>query len=136
MSGVCGAGAAERVEGDADRRAGDREAEADPERDAVPASRSPPTVAAKWAKIGAIMNAATARSSSTIAKTRCRLGARREKPATNSAGATVAPRPMPVSSEPIRVSAFAGGDLDPEDHDPGGQERHPDQRQVVDRRAG
>ena len=55
------------------------------------------------------MNAATARSSSTIANTRWRLAAGSEKPAQNSAGATVAPRPIPVSPEPISVSAWVGG---------------------------
>ena len=78
---------------------------------AVPVSMLPPTVLARWAKIGAIMNAATARISSTIANTRWRLVAGREKPATNSAGATVAPRPMPVSPEPTSVSAWLEGTL-------------------------
>ena len=55
------------------------------------------------------MNAATARNSSTIANTRCRLAAASENPATNSAGATAAPRPIPVSPEPISVSASVGG---------------------------
>ena len=63
----------------------------------------------KWTKIGAIMNAATARSSSTIANTRCRLVERSEKPATNRAGATVAPSPMPVSPEPMSVAASLAG---------------------------
>ena len=51
------------------------------------------------------MNAATARKSSMIAKTRCRLADRSEKPATNSAGATVAPSASPVSAEPSRTRA-------------------------------
>ena len=93
-------------------------------------------MAAKWAKIGAIMNAATARSSSTIANTRCRLAAGSEKPATNSAGATVAPSPIPVSPEPTSVSAWLDGHCDPEDRDPGREEHHADQRQVVDRAPG
>ena len=75
----------------------------------MPASRLPPTVAAKWTKIGATMNAATARRSSTIANTRCRLAEGSEKPATNSAGATVAPSPMPVRPEPTSVSAWLEG---------------------------
>ena len=66
-------------------------------------------VAARWAKIGATMNAATARKSSTIANTRWRLKAGSENPATNSAGATVAPRPRPVSPEPTRVRAWLDG---------------------------
>jgi len=49
------------------------------------------------------MNAATARRNSTIADTRWRLAAGSEKPAANSAGETVAPRPMPVGSEPTSV---------------------------------
>ena len=57
----------------------------------------------------ATMNAATARSSSTIANTRWRFAAGSEKPATNSAGATAAPSPTPVRPEPIRVSACVGG---------------------------
>ena len=61
------------------------------------------TVSAKWKKIGAIMNAATARSNSTIANTRCRLAAGSENPATNSAGATVPPSPMPARPEPTSV---------------------------------
>ena len=52
------------------------------------------------------MNAATARSSSTIANTRWRLADGSEKPAT-SAGATVAPRPMPVSPEADQRERFA-----------------------------
>ena len=75
----------------------------------VPASRLPPVVAARLAKIGATMNAATARRSSTIANTRWRLAAGSEKPATNRAGATVAPSPIPVSPEPTRVSAWLEG---------------------------
>ena len=55
------------------------------------------------------MNAATARISSTIANTRWRLAEGSEKPATNSAGATVAPRPMPVSPEPTSVAAWLEG---------------------------
>ena len=82
------------------------------------------------------MNAATARSSSTIANTRWRLAEGSEKPATNSAGATVAPRPMPVSPEPISVAAWVDGTLDAEDRDPGGEEHHAGQRQVVDRALG
>ena len=69
----------------------------------VPVRGSPPTVSAKWANIGAIMNAATARSSSTMANTRWSVFDGSEKPATNSAGATVAPSPMPVSAEPSSV---------------------------------
>ena len=79
------------------------------------------------------MNAATARSSSTIANTRCRLAAGSEKPAANSAGATVAPRPMPVSPEPISVSAWRRRQLDAEHRDAGGQEAHSGQRQVLQR---
>ena len=93
----------------------------------------PPTVAAKWTKIGAIMNAATARISSTIANTRWRLADGSEKPATNSAGATVAPRPMPVSPEPTSVGAWLERHLDAEDRDPGREEDHAGQREVVDR---
>lgn len=44
---------------------------------------------------GAIMKAATARSGSTIANTRCRLAKGRENPAAKRAGATVAPRRKP-----------------------------------------
>jgi hypothetical protein len=75
----------------------------------VPALRPPEAPAAKWTKIGAIMNAATARRSSTMAKTRCRLAAGNEKPATKSAGATVAPSPSPVTAEPIRASGWLAG---------------------------
>ena len=57
------------------------------------------------------MNAATARNSSTIAKTRCRLADGNEKPATNNAGATVAPSPMPVRPEPTSVAAWLEGTL-------------------------
>jgi len=55
------------------------------------------------------MNAATARKSSTIANTRCRLRARNEKPATNSAGATVAPSPIPVRKVATSVWGWLGG---------------------------
>ena len=99
----------------------------------VPASRLGPTVAAKWAKMGAIMNAATARMSSTIANTRWRLADGSEKPATNSAGATVAPRPMPVSPEPMSVERLARRHVDAEDRDPGREEHHSGQREIVDR---
>ena len=108
--GLLRAGAAQRVDRDAEDGAADREPRPIQSAMPVPASvRSPPTVAAKWAKIGAIMNAATARKSSMIANTRCRLRARSEKPATNSAGATVAPSPIPVRNEPSRVSAWLEG---------------------------
>ena len=55
------------------------------------------------------MNAATARKSSTIANTRCRLSARSEKPATNRAGATVAPSPMPVRNEAVSARPWLAG---------------------------
>ena len=55
------------------------------------------------------MNAATARKSSMIANTRCRLFDCSEKPATNSAGATVAPSARPVSAEPSRTSGWLDG---------------------------
>ena len=58
-----------------------------------------------------------------------------EKPATNSAGATVAPRPMPVRPEPISVSVSLGRHCTPKDRDSGREEHHPDQREVVDRAA-
>lgn len=70
----------------------------------VPAVRPPDAVAAKCAKIGATMKAATARNNSMIAKTRCRLLDCKEKPATNNAGATVAPSARPVSAEPSSAS--------------------------------
>ena len=66
-------------------------------------------MAAKWTKIGAIMNAATARRSSTTENTRWRLVAGSEKPATNSAGATVAPSPIPVRRDPTSVAASLEG---------------------------
>ena len=97
----------------------------------VPVVGLPPTVAAKCTNTGATRNAATARSSSTIANTRCRLAAGSEKPATNSAGATDAPRPIPIRPEPIRVSVWLGGTSHTEYCDTGRQERHPDQRQVL-----
>jgi hypothetical protein len=59
--------------------------------------------------IGATMNAATARKSSMIAKTRCSPFDSNEKPATNSAGATVAPKASPVSAAPIRTSGWLAG---------------------------
>ena len=58
---------------------------------------------------GAIMNAATARSSSMIANTRCRLELGSEKPAMNSAGTTEDPTPRPISPEPMSASASVGG---------------------------
>lgn len=70
----------------------------------VPCTSPPVAVSAKCAKIGATMNAATARSSSMIAKTRCKLLDCNEKPATNNAGATVAPRASPVRAEPTSAS--------------------------------
>ena len=82
------------------------------------------------------MNAATARNSSTIANTRCRLADANEKPATNNAGATVAPSPMPVRPEPTRVAAWLGGTLTAKTRDPSGQKDHPDQRKVVHRTLG
>jgi hypothetical protein len=54
-------------------------------------------------------NAATARSSSRMAKTRWIDADRREKPARNSAGVTEAPTPTPTSPEPVRASAWLGG---------------------------
>ena len=57
------------------------------------------------------MNAATARNSSTIANTRCRFADGNERPATNKAGATVAPSPIPVRPEPTSVLASLEGTL-------------------------
>src|SRR5262249_32795491 len=65
----------------------------------VPAAGLPPTVAATCANTGATANAATARSSSMIANTRCRALLRSEKPAMNRAGATEPPTPSPTSPE-------------------------------------
>ena len=72
-----------------------------------------PTVAAKWANTGAIMNAATARSSSTIANTRCRFG-RRER----EAGDEQRRRHGRADAEPGQARAdqrhrLAGGQLRP-----------------------
>src|ERR1041384_3377853 len=66
------------------------------------------------------MNAATARNSSTIAKTRCRLADGNEKPATNNAGATVAPSPLPVRPEPTSGAADVKWAVTPGQH--GGRE--------------
>ena len=82
------------------------------------------------------MNAATARRSSTIAKTRCRLVARRAKPATKSAGATVAPSPMPVRKEATRVRPSLEGTSIRKTQDPGGEEDHADERQELERPLG
>ena len=69
----------------------------------------PVSVTAKCSRIGTIRNAATARSSSRMAKTRWMEAERSEKPARNSAGTTEAPMPMPTSPEPARVSVLVGG---------------------------
>jgi hypothetical protein len=69
-------------------------------------------VTAKCSRIGAIRNAAMARSSSRIAKTRWMDADRSEYPAMNSAGTTDAPMPIPTSAEPARVSAESGGTTD------------------------
>ena len=82
------------------------------------------------------MNAATARKSSMIAKTRCRLADCSEKPATNSAGATVAPRARPVSAEREQDKWLVGGNSEPEHHDAGREQRHADEREVVHRASG
>ncbi len=71
-----------------------------------------------------------------MAKTRCRLADCSEKPATNSAGATVAPNASPVSAAADQGERLVGGKGDPEHHDPGRQQRHADQRQVVHRPCG
>ncbi len=55
------------------------------------------------------MNAATARSSSRIANTRCIEAERSEKPARNNAGTTEAPMPTPISPEPVSVRVSVGG---------------------------
>jgi hypothetical protein len=68
----------------------------------------PASVTAKCSRIGAIKNAAMARSSSSMAKTRWMEAERSEKPAKNSAGTTEAPMPMPTSAEPARVAAESG----------------------------
>ena len=75
----------------------------------VPASSPPANWRAAYSSTGAIMNAATARISSMIAKTRCTLLERSEKPAMNSAGTTDEPTPMPTSPEPRAVSVVVGG---------------------------
>jgi hypothetical protein len=64
----------------------------------------PVSVTAKCSRIGTIMNAATARSSSRIANTRWIEAERSEKPARNRAGTTEAPIPTPVSPEPTSAS--------------------------------
>ena len=69
----------------------------------------PVSVTAKCSRIGAIRNAAMARSSSRMAKTRWMEAERSEYPARNRAGTTEAPMPMPTSAEPARVSAEPGG---------------------------
>ena len=75
----------------------------------IAAVARPVTVVAKCSKIGTIRNAATARSSSRIAKTRWIDAERREKPARNSAGVTDAPIPTPISPEPVSASVWVGG---------------------------
>ena len=99
----------------------------------MPASRLPPTVTAKWAKIGAIMNAATARNSSTIANTRWRLAEASEKPATKSAGRDRRAEADAGETGADQRAHFARGHCDGEDRDPGRQEHHPDEREVVER---
>ena len=66
-----------------------------------------------------------------IAKTRCKPFDCNEKPATNSAGATVAPRASPVSADADQDKRLVRRNGDPEHHDPGREERHADERQVV-----
>ncbi len=64
---------------------------------------------AKCSRTGATRNAATARSSSRTANTRCNPAERSENAARNSAGVTEAPMPTPVSPEPARVNVDEGG---------------------------
>ena len=71
-----------------------------------------------------------------IAKTRCRLFDCSEKPATNSAGATVAPSARPVSADAEQDQRLIGGQREPEHDDPGREQHHADQRQVVHRPSG
>ena len=75
----------------------------------IAAVGTPVTVVAKCSRIGATMNAATARSNSSTANTRWMLAERSENPARNSAGATEAPMPTPTSPDPTRVSVEVGG---------------------------
>ncbi len=60
-------------------------------------------------RIGAIMNAATARRSSMMANTRWRAALRSEKPAMNSAGVTEAPTPTPIRPVPTSATMVLGG---------------------------
>jgi hypothetical protein len=69
----------------------------------------PVRVVPKCSRIGTTMNAATARSNSSIANTRWIEAERSEKPARNSAGVTDAPMPTPVRPEPTSVSVEVGG---------------------------
>ena len=101
----------------------------------VPARTLPPTVAAKCANTGAIMNAATARSSSTIANTRCRRrGGQREaggEQRRRDGGAEAdAGEPRADQRERLRRR-----ELDAEDRDPGGEEDHARQRAGTAARA-
>jgi hypothetical protein len=57
------------------------------------------------ATTGATRNAATPRSNSTSANTRCSRVDSNEKPAMNNAGETEAPTPRPTRPDPIRTSA-------------------------------
>ena len=77
------------------------------------------------------MNAATARSSSTIANTRCRLAARERE-----AGDEQRRRDRRAETEPCQRGSdqgerLRGRELYAEDCDSGREEDHPDQRQVV-----
>src|SRR3984957_9440479 len=88
----------------------------------------PVTVVAKCSRIGATMNAATARSNSSTANPRWMLAERSENPARNRAGATEAPMPTPTSPDPTRVSADGAA----EQGDPGSEEDHPGQGEDMD----
>ena len=94
----------------------------------VPTSGLPPTVAAKWMKIGRDHEGGDRTQELDDREHALEVGDSRENPATNSAGATVAPSPIPVRPEPTSVSAWLEGTCDAEDRDSRGQQDHADER--------
>ena len=102
----------------------------------VPASRPPPTVAAKCAKIGAIMNAATARIQLDDREHPREAGGGQREAGDKQRGRDGRAEPNAGQPRAEERGRFARRHVDAEDRDPSREEEHADQRQIVDRTPG
>ena len=99
----------------------------------MPALRSADAVIAKWARIGATMKAATARKSSMIAKTRCRLFDCKREARDEQRGCDGGAQGKSGQCRGDQDERLVGGQRDPEHDDSSCEQHHADQRQEVHR---